>query len=527
MVYILNELKGFANDGASVMTGSNGGVAAKFKSLKECQTMISIHCVCHRLALACADTGDELKFIQDFEKTALDLWSFFKKSAKRLKVYVKVALGVRNFDAMSKKQKKKLVRKVKKAVRTRWLSLHASVDSISQEYVGLVHALRSLQEDRNSGSIAKGLLKRIDSIEFLGTLYLLKFILPHLSALSRTFQAGNLNFCRINPSIQITKGRIEEVLNEDKVVKELEKDLKARLELCNLSMGDGSKKIIQDRVNKYSKAICTNIDDRFPRESLAVLESFSVFDVTQVPNDTSAQEFKVYGQSEVTAIKKYFYQEQQTGNYFLEQWKDMKYKLLQLKTKWRQFKENVESNNMKVKLSPTEWVLRKIAKDYRDHEQFALVYKIAKIALVTPVTNAWPEWGASAVKRIKTRSRSCMKSDLLNALLIISINGPALKTKAYQELMEDVAIRYANKKHKKCPQSFISIVRKKSTSSSTQTVDIEKLSEIEEAEKIDHELQESLKNTEAWVTDAFLESDESGGDDSDDEVEDDSDSDAD
>ncbi|XP_028416122.1 uncharacterized protein LOC114539706 [Dendronephthya gigantea] len=64
----INELKGFASDGASVMTGKNGGVAAKFKNLKECETMISIHCVCHRLALACADTGDELKFIQDFEK---------------------------------------------------------------------------------------------------------------------------------------------------------------------------------------------------------------------------------------------------------------------------------------------------------------------------------------------------------------------------------------------------------------------------------------------------------------------------
>ena len=83
------------------------------------------------------------------------------------------------------------------------------------------------------------------------------------------------------------------------------------------------------------------------------------------------------------------------------------------------------------------------------------------------------------MKTIKTRSRSCMKSDLLNALLVISMNGPALKTKACQELMEDVAIRYANEKHKKCTQNFISIVRKKSASSSTQTtVDIDKLTEI-------------------------------------------------
>ena len=97
----LNELKGFGSDGASVLTGRHRGVSAKFESLEECKTMINIHCVCHHLALACADTGDELKFIQDFEKTALELWSFFKKSPKRLKIYIKVTLGVRNFDAMS------------------------------------------------------------------------------------------------------------------------------------------------------------------------------------------------------------------------------------------------------------------------------------------------------------------------------------------------------------------------------------------------------------------------------------------
>ena len=113
-----------------------------------------------------------------------------------------------------------------------------------------------------------------------------------------------------------------------------------------------------------------------------------------------------------------------------------------------------------------------------------------------------------------------MKSDLL-----ISINGPALKTKEYQELMEEVAIRYANEKHRNCPRSFISVVRKKSSSSSTQTIDIDELSEIEETEKIDNHLQESLKNKEAWITDAFLESDSDHDDDDDDEVEDHEDSD--
>ena len=76
--------------------------------------MINIHCICHRLGLACAGTGDALKFIQEYEKTMLDLWTFFKNSPKRLKSYIKATLEARNFDQISKRQKKKLVRKVKK-----------------------------------------------------------------------------------------------------------------------------------------------------------------------------------------------------------------------------------------------------------------------------------------------------------------------------------------------------------------------------------------------------------------------------
>ena len=101
------------------MTRKYNAVAAKFKELESCKTMINIHCICHRLALACANTGDAPKFIQEFEKTMLDLWTFFKNSPKRLKTYIKTTLEARNFDQMTKRRKKQLVRKVKKAVKTR------------------------------------------------------------------------------------------------------------------------------------------------------------------------------------------------------------------------------------------------------------------------------------------------------------------------------------------------------------------------------------------------------------------------
>ena len=53
----LNEtrLAGLATDGANVMIGKNNGVAALLR--RECKLMLNVHCICHRLALACADAS--------------------------------------------------------------------------------------------------------------------------------------------------------------------------------------------------------------------------------------------------------------------------------------------------------------------------------------------------------------------------------------------------------------------------------------------------------------------------------------
>ena len=70
----LEELIGFCSDGASAMTGKDNGVAARIKQLEECSGILSVHCICHHLALACGDTEDDLKFISDFETTVIQLW---------------------------------------------------------------------------------------------------------------------------------------------------------------------------------------------------------------------------------------------------------------------------------------------------------------------------------------------------------------------------------------------------------------------------------------------------------------------
>ena len=132
----LKNLKAFSPDGASAMTGGNTGVAARLRQHQVLKCMLNIRCICHRLALACADPSDQLTFLKEFETTLIQLWAFFKNSPRRLNIYAKTVLKMHDLETLPPKKKKNAVKKIKKAVNTRWLSLHASVDGIYDEYPG-------------------------------------------------------------------------------------------------------------------------------------------------------------------------------------------------------------------------------------------------------------------------------------------------------------------------------------------------------------------------------------------------------
>ena len=79
-----------ATDGASVLVGRKNGLGGKLKDV--IPRLISVHCVCHKLALACTDAKDDvnLKFIREVETVVTQLWKVFENSPKRLACYLKV-----------------------------------------------------------------------------------------------------------------------------------------------------------------------------------------------------------------------------------------------------------------------------------------------------------------------------------------------------------------------------------------------------------------------------------------------------
>lgn len=107
------------------MTGKKNGLAARIK--KEHPTVVSVHCICHRLALACTDSNKDCKFVADTSDILRYLWKFFEDSRKRTATLVRVQMEMAKCnEQLPKTSRISIVHKVKKACSTRWLSFSSS-----------------------------------------------------------------------------------------------------------------------------------------------------------------------------------------------------------------------------------------------------------------------------------------------------------------------------------------------------------------------------------------------------------------
>ena len=202
----LTNLKGFATEGASVMTGKKNGVATKLSELNP--VLISVHCICHKLTLACTDTNKEIDYIKRVEDILRQLWAYFENSPKHLAVLLKMQIYIKKRSLqLREKSKQILVKRMKKSCSTRWLSFDRSVAALYEEYEAVLHTLKAL--DEGGCATAHGLFNRLKEGKFLGVLFILKDVLPVLSHLSEAFQGGSVAFSQVVQLINATKASLE------------------------------------------------------------------------------------------------------------------------------------------------------------------------------------------------------------------------------------------------------------------------------------------------------------------------------
>ena len=123
----VTKVGGMAPDDALVMLGRNNGVAAKLKAIAP--SVIAVHCVCHRLALACADSNQELSYIEKITTYLTELWKLFEYSNQKMAVFMKTQLNLINLQLLPS-VKKKTAKKIKKACKNT-LAFHRQCRQIS------------------------------------------------------------------------------------------------------------------------------------------------------------------------------------------------------------------------------------------------------------------------------------------------------------------------------------------------------------------------------------------------------------
>ncbi|WAR01825.1 ZN862-like protein, partial [Mya arenaria] len=170
-----------------------------------------------------------------------------------------------------------------------------------------------------------------------------------------------------------------------------------------------------DRVDKDVKTVFLSIDN--------LLEEFDSANAQADPN------FKSHGSKDMQLIAEYFNLDSDELN---AEWGKFKYNLL----KW---KSEIET------ITQSDCLKRLVSLSYF----YPILSDLAEIILSLPVSNAWPERGASAVKRIKTRLRSSLKNDMLQALMSVSINGPDVLGKEFDNICGSAVKLWLSAKNRK------------------------------------------------------------------------------
>ncbi|XP_052233238.1 zinc finger protein 862-like [Dreissena polymorpha] len=380
---VLDNLTGFASDGAAVFTGAKTGVATQLKARRP--GLITVHCKDHRLALACKDSFKSNKIFEKTDRLLDDLYKYYRNSSKRSASLKDVQTA---FDDAPLS--------VKEAKHHRWLSHDKAVS-------GIVRCYRSIVVDLESANIAEdpignGLLKNLRDPVTLQVLMLLADALPHLSALSLYFQSESANLGLAKANVDKTLRLLLKLKNVNGIWLGKTKDLMTDLGISPTKENNETFRIARE---DFLDALTGNIERRF--EDSAIVEALSILDLSTL--------------SEIPAFYGTHEMEQLASHYGMDG--------EDLQIQWQGFTELASS------FACNERSLVNLGRLFhgRAHVDkgltiaYPLVSRLVSIALVLPLSTATVERVFSQLKLIKTDHRCSLGADTIDKLLMVKLNG--------------------------------------------------------------------------------------------------------
>ena len=377
------------SDGAAVMVGRENGVVARLA--KEQPSLVNIHCVAHRLALAVSEAADTVAPVKRFKGFVGSLFTYFHRSSKR----------TGQLQASFEEVFDRPALKLREPADTRWLSCDEAIQVIRRSLDPLSVALQDLASSDAGDATALGLAGLFRQYTFVAAVFFMAEVLPILSRLSKVFQTENLPFSAVPPALRRAKTALDGLLASSQTDSaDWQTDLAEWEESHNdecLRNKDPSH-FCATFVIPYLQAVLKNLAGRFPEKSLAVLGAAEIFNPQNSPQTSEA--CYQYGCSHIVTLAEHYRIETTVT---LSEWKEVAPTLRDYST--------------------TEDVLLSLVKN---RCLYPALGDISCQLLVNPMHSADSERGFSAMGRIKTRLRNRLHNRTLNSVLLISIEGPTL-----------------------------------------------------------------------------------------------------
>ena len=181
------------------MTGAKNGVTGRM-TREVNPYIINVHCIAHRLALVTSQAANNIDYLKKYQTALANVYYYFKgshsgnRSANLEKIF-----QVLDSPEIS----------VKETHSVRWFSFYAALEAIYITWQPICVTLEQQGDPK-----AKGILKDLNTIQFLGVTAVLMDIMPIMTRLSLLFQRQDLDLSMVYPSITTARrdlGNLREV----------------------------------------------------------------------------------------------------------------------------------------------------------------------------------------------------------------------------------------------------------------------------------------------------------------------------
>jgi Domain of unknown function (DUF4371) len=202
----VNNVRGQGYDGASVMSGSESGVASRIKDIEK--RAIFVHCSGHCMSLAVQDAAKNVALVRDTLDLVKDVINFIRASPLRMRCFDLLRVQVMHDGP--------LTASLRPLCPTRWTVRVKSIQSLLDNYEALCSALEEAASRSTDDSSAKasGFLKRLETFETYFGLRASLAVLEHAEGCNTFLQSTNISVADAKQSAMKTADVIESMRSE-------------------------------------------------------------------------------------------------------------------------------------------------------------------------------------------------------------------------------------------------------------------------------------------------------------------------